>query len=461
MADTIVVLDNLLCFLIAKYGKTASQQLKQVIIDFYQFEDIYAAKKHLLEAVDSWKSDIRLPHIPTRRDGEQRSAKSLDDIFTVITLLDENLKLKDLPKFVSESPDCMPSVRLCDGDLFTLTVAFDKLRDRLTNAEVMLAAILKVTDTSRDLLIALRDQCATLQRRTQPASSEQLAFPALGDVTGQSVGSSVYAAAAVTSGIPKTSLGSSADQLSQDQLPPSSDWASLVSTPVIHSNRFDILASTDEEQSDGGRFVEQRAARLKRRREQSSLQKRQQQREIDDNQRQRAGVRRSRAPLMVGKLVSAGASVAAAKQLFKKAVFCVDNVGKSNNAEDIRAFVSSMAVNVISCFEVKPRRRRDDGEGEIKDRKAFRLCIRADDQDRLLDDKRWPNSIAISEWYFKPPPTVDDKRRRICENVSAATGGVHTASINPAVDMDHGNDDDQTIPLDSTMTNEHTTDGAV
>ena len=83
MADTIVVLDNLLCFLIAKYGKTASQQLKQVIVDFYQFEDIYAAKKHLLEAVDSWKSDIRLPHIPTRRDGEQRSAKSVDDIFTV------------------------------------------------------------------------------------------------------------------------------------------------------------------------------------------------------------------------------------------------------------------------------------------------------------------------------------------------------------------------------------------
>ena len=137
------------------YGKTASQQLRQVILDFYQFEDIYAAKKHLLHAVDSWKSDIRLPHIPTRREGEQRSAKSLDDIFTVITSFDESLKLTDLPKFVSESPDCMPSVRLCDGDLQTLTVSFEKLRDRLTNTEAMLAAILKAANTSRDMLFTL------------------------------------------------------------------------------------------------------------------------------------------------------------------------------------------------------------------------------------------------------------------------------------------------------------------
>ena len=64
-----------------------------------------------------------------------------------------------------------------------------------------------------------------------------------------------------------------------------------------------------------------------------------------------------------------------------------------------------MAINVISCFEVKPRRRRDK-EGEIDDRKSFRLCIRADDQDRLLDANKWPNSIVISEWFFKPSTKI-------------------------------------------------------
>jgi len=44
--------------------------------------------------------------------------------------------------------------------------------------------------------------------------------------------------------------------------------------------------------------------------------------------------------------------------LFKKGCIFVDNVGTSISADDVRSFVSSMSVNVISCFEVKPRWRR-------------------------------------------------------------------------------------------------------
>ena len=41
----------------------------------------------------------------------------VDDILIVLTHLDENLKLKSLPKYVSDGPDAMPSTRLYDGDL--------------------------------------------------------------------------------------------------------------------------------------------------------------------------------------------------------------------------------------------------------------------------------------------------------------------------------------------------------
>ena len=173
----------------------------------------------------------------------------------------------------------------------------------------------------------------------------------------------------------------------------STDWPSLVSTPLIHNNRFSALATTtDDECSDPSRFEEQRSARIKRRRQMSSQQRQQQyqQRQQQNEQHQRepgdtlqqSQTRRSRAPLVIVKSVASGASVAAAKQIFKKSVFLVDNVAVSHNADDIRSFVSSMAINVISCFEVKPRRRRDE-KGDIDDRKAFRLCIRADDQDPL------------------------------------------------------------------------------
>ena len=79
------------------------------------------------------KSVIKLPHIPLRREGEQRAAKSLDDIIAILTCLDGSLNLKCLPKYVAESPDDMPSMRASDGDLATLMVTFSRLKDCMSD----------------------------------------------------------------------------------------------------------------------------------------------------------------------------------------------------------------------------------------------------------------------------------------------------------------------------------------
>ena len=83
-------------------------------------------------------------------------------------------------------------------------------------------------------------------------------------------------------------------------------------------------------------------------------------------------------------------------------------------SENIRVFVTDLGVSVVSCFEVQPRRRRP--EKDIGDRKAFRLCICADDSERLLDADKWPESVIISEWFFKPQQRREsplDKRLRV------------------------------------------------
>jgi len=64
-----------------------------------------------------------------------------------------------------------------------------------------------------------------------------------------------------------------------------------------------------------------------------------------------------------------------AKKTVKKAVFCVDSVGLARNEDDIRAHVSGMGVQVFTCFETKPRRRPNESADDVKDRKAFRLCL--------------------------------------------------------------------------------------
>jgi len=231
--------------------------------------------------------------------------------------------------------------------------------------------------------------------------------------------------------------------------------ASMVSTPVIHDNRFGVLTTDDDD--DGGAFVEprsSRAARNKRRRQLSKLQQ-----QSDNHQRS------SRPKVMFGKSSSVGAGVVAARKFIKKSIFCIDNVSVSHTAEDIRSFVSSMAIDMVSCFEVKPRRRRSDDDEDVIDRKAFRLCISADDQGRLLDPSKWPDSIAISKWFFKDPKQ-EDKRQRLDDQMNdrnATTGdeiggGGSASSSQPSEDMAHA-DGDQTILLDTTMINVCTQDG--
>ena len=74
-----------------------------------------------------------------------------------------------------------------------------------------------------------------------------------------------------------------------------------------------------------------------------------------------------------------------------------------------------MKVNVISCFEVKPRRYRTQNT----DSKAFRLCINDEDKQCMLDASMWPDSIVISEWFFKQPTvTAGHKQQRTGESVS-------------------------------------------
>jgi len=60
MADIPVVVDNVLCFLITRIGNFVVKRLKSAVIDFYGYEDICQAKKHLLQAVEDMKCTLLL-----------------------------------------------------------------------------------------------------------------------------------------------------------------------------------------------------------------------------------------------------------------------------------------------------------------------------------------------------------------------------------------------------------------
>ena len=66
------------------------------------------------------------------------------------------------------------------------------------------------------------------------------------------------------------------------------------------------------------------------------------------------------------------------------------------------------------------------------DRKAFRLCIDAEDCDSLLNADIWPDSVVIAEWFSKPRQYGQDdeqaKRRRLDEVVDSVNDAAAAAA---------------------------------
>ena len=78
-----------------------------------------------------------------------------------------------------------------------------------------------------------------------------------------------------------------------------------------------------------------------------------------------------RVPLLLGKS-TVGCSISAAERRRTKVVLCVDNVTPTCTVEDMSSFITGLSVQVVSCFEAKTRRRRNDrpAVGTVS-RKAF------------------------------------------------------------------------------------------
>jgi len=139
-----------------------------------------------------------------------------------------------------------------------------------------------------------------------------------------------------------------------------------VSTPYASANRYDALYSITTDDDDPQQPFEQ-PRRSSRRRRCSSSQQPSSRPQTTNAQHQRRG------PLLLGKAKN-GSFISAARKQRKKTVLCVDNVNTACSVEQMSAFIASLSVKVLTCFEVKPRRRFDENEYDVRDKKACRVC---------------------------------------------------------------------------------------
>jgi hypothetical protein len=389
MAVATLSLCDLLCFLRCKYDKFPTKVLKRALIDFYDSGSISNAKKQLLADIIKADFQDKVPTVPERRAGEMRTLNEIDDIFTLIAFLDERKLLGCLPLYVSDNPDNMPPIRLYEGDLKGLMAMLDMMNDKITSQGVTIAAIVSELH-SRLSGPGPAANTANVHRSTTSQGVINTRVNAV--IPGQSTTGNPVAA--------KLCLASDHNKpVSVNK--PSMNWAERVaaaSTPC--RNRFDALTTTTDDDLSDNPYIEQQSRNYRR----SSKRK------MDDCvspakpvtqllTKASDSTQRRRRSAVYGRSLNVGTGLAAANKLIPKGVYCIDNIDVSFSVEDIVQYVSSQGITVVSCFEAKPRFRRSDNYSN--DRKAFRLCINNDHRDKLMDSSRWPDSVVVSEWFFK------------------------------------------------------------
>jgi len=411
MADGSLVVSDVLCFLVNKFVKTPVKLLKTVVTDFYSVDALADAKIRLLEDIKGMNLSARPPHVPLRRTGEGRLAHEVDDLLTLFTFIDESKLFDQLPTYVSSCPDYMPSLRLYEGDMQVLMAVIQSLVGKVDGFEATLAAIARDVKAIQ-VWPSLPEPSTSIGQRSAESRQTKLQQ--------SSLGSTVVVSTRSADKQPPPSTTATA----------ATDWASLTSTPTVHANRFALLSTDDDGQGDNEAPFTTVQRRTKRRRTQptpTSSQQQQQQQQPSD-----AAPRRRRAPALRGRSTTE-LNIAAAQKFPRKSVFCVDNLNVNCSVEDLRDFVNSLSVEVITCFEVKPRRRRYDGSDINKKigRKAFRLCINNDDRDKLMNAAAWPDSVTVAEWFFKPKmPAAETATEGVStQPTSAAAGTSSTAAV--------------------------------
>jgi hypothetical protein len=129
-----LLVSELLCYLLNKYGNVQIEALKKVILSFYSGKEISAAKELLFKTVFELSEDQTsgLPRNVNRRKSDSRAATELDDIVGLIDAVDEKQLLTKLPEFVARKPERLPPFRADELDLCLAVRRIAELEEKVS-----------------------------------------------------------------------------------------------------------------------------------------------------------------------------------------------------------------------------------------------------------------------------------------------------------------------------------------
>lgn len=353
-----VVVSEILCFILNKFGKAPENNIKVIVTTFYNEAEIAAGKELFYQRLETKKLD-GLPRL-VKRKGDNRQKADVDDLLALINLADQELVLLELPIFVAEDLTRIPSTKPEDLDLVVLARKSTATDDKVNALTTMVAAGSASDDKLNEMaskIAALEVMITTLVSKIGaiPFSVQGTAKAAVKPKIG-AIPPSGQKTAAWGGGIPLTTLPEVSVSKEDTVHIPAKNSATAEATELFITDDVGVA------------FTVVKSKKKKPRK------------------------------ITVGTLEGNSAKINAAKPVLLKSIFHVDNISEKFGPSDIVEHLKSVDIPAVSVFECKSwRKPGPDGEGF----KAFRLCIERQNADRIMERDTWPKGILVRPWKFK------------------------------------------------------------
>ena len=133
--DTTLVVNEVLCYTFANFAKVTANQLKSTLASFYKDVDLLQAKELLINNVDAVTENVLKRY--AKRKGDNKGRLIVDDIFDIMSIVDENRLVEKLPRFVAVDLEKIPTVRIEDVDVFNMARKLEAIEAKMISMEKM------------------------------------------------------------------------------------------------------------------------------------------------------------------------------------------------------------------------------------------------------------------------------------------------------------------------------------
>ena len=194
MANGRLVVSELLCYLFFKFKKYPIGVIKQSIIDFYDPIDIAVAKDVIMEDAKA----LNLEKLPRkRRDSiERRNILDVDDIISVVSMLDERNMIDMLPSYVVKNIGNVPLLKMDKkGEFRVLKSKVDNILNEQNKVAIESFNRMSLMDQhvcalEKSVQSTLQSLC-TNEEKLKRLESKVQSFPAIERIVSQAHGHSV------------------------------------------------------------------------------------------------------------------------------------------------------------------------------------------------------------------------------------------------------------------------------